>query len=76
MIVVFLLSVGFVFAGCRRPADQTGVVAYACPMRCEDEKTYAQPGRCPVCGMELVQVTANGELVMPVPPPGRTGSGP
>jgi len=29
---------------------------YYCPMHCEGEKTYDQPGRCPVCGMYLVPV--------------------
>jgi len=28
---------------------------YYCPMRCEGEKTYSQPGDCPVCGMDLVK---------------------
>lgn len=27
---------------------------YICPMHCEGEKTYVQPGRCPVCNMKLV----------------------
>jgi hypothetical protein len=27
---------------------------YYCPMKCEGEKTYDQPGNCPVCGMHLV----------------------
>jgi heavy metal translocating P-type ATPase len=26
---------------------------YYCPMRCEGDKTYEQPGDCPVCGMHL-----------------------
>jgi heavy metal translocating P-type ATPase len=26
---------------------------YYCPMHCEDDKTYDQPGDCPVCGMHL-----------------------
>lgn len=26
---------------------------YFCPMRCEGDKTYDQPGDCPVCGMHL-----------------------
>ncbi|MBS1773161.1 MAG: hypothetical protein JST82_09880 [Bacteroidetes bacterium] len=26
---------------------------YGCPMKCENEKTYNQPGKCPVCGMKL-----------------------
>jgi len=29
------------------------VVAYACPMKCEGNKTYNKPGKCPVCGMAL-----------------------
>ncbi|MBK0369948.1 heavy metal translocating P-type ATPase [Flavobacterium agrisoli] len=28
---------------------------YYCPMFCEGEKVYDQPGDCPVCGMDLVQ---------------------
>lgn len=27
---------------------------YYCPMHCEGDKTYDQPGNCPVCGMKLV----------------------
>lgn len=27
---------------------------YACPMHCEGDKTYNEPGDCPVCGMHLV----------------------
>lgn len=26
---------------------------YQCPMKCEGDKTYSEPGRCPVCGMFL-----------------------
>lgn len=29
---------------------------YICPMRCEGEKVYDQPGDCPVCNMHLVPV--------------------
>lgn len=29
---------------------------YACPMKCEGEKTYAEAGTCPVCKMELKEV--------------------
>lgn len=27
---------------------------YYCPMKCEGEKTYAEAGSCPECGMDLV----------------------
>lgn len=29
---------------------------YQCPMKCEGEKTYDEPGRCPVCKMYLKPV--------------------
>ena len=29
---------------------------YQCPMNCEGNKTYNQPGKCPVCNMQLVLV--------------------
>ncbi|AQX05753.1 copper-transporting ATPase [Elizabethkingia meningoseptica] len=29
---------------------------YICPMKCEGEKIYNEPGRCPVCGMFLAPV--------------------
>lgn len=35
---------------------------YCCPMKCEGDKTYAKPGKCPKCNMKLkaksVAVTA------------------
>lgn len=29
---------------------------YHCPMRCEGDKIYHQPGNCPVCGMNLESI--------------------
>ncbi|MBL7681893.1 MAG: hypothetical protein JNK00_00930 [Flavipsychrobacter sp.] len=26
---------------------------YQCPMKCEQEKTYDKPSKCPVCGMNI-----------------------
>lgn len=46
---------------------------YFCPMKCEGEKTYDQPGRCPVCNMKLKEVpvapvaAARGSGVLAVP---------
>jgi len=28
-------------------------IVYACPMKCEGDKTYDKAGKCPVCGMAL-----------------------
>ncbi|MCD6395929.1 MAG: copper-translocating P-type ATPase [Spirochaetaceae bacterium] len=33
---------------------------FICPMRCEGDKTYPEPGSCPVCGMHLNRVIAFG----------------
>ncbi|MGB3774669.1 MAG: heavy metal-binding domain-containing protein, partial [Leeuwenhoekiella sp.] len=32
-----------------------GFGVFYCPMHCEGDKTYDQPGDCPVCGMDLVR---------------------
>ena len=29
---------------------------YACPMKCEGEKTYSEKGECPKCHMDLEEV--------------------
>ncbi|TDN95356.1 Cu2+-exporting ATPase [Salegentibacter sp. 24] len=37
------------------PNEIKGNGVYYCPMHCEGDKTYEQPGDCPVCGMDLVE---------------------
>ena len=32
---------------------------YQCSMKCEGEKTYDAPGKCPVCNMQLVSIDVN-----------------
>ena len=32
---------------------------FYCPMHCEGDKTYSEPGDCPVCGMDLVPAEAD-----------------
>src|ERR1035438_3113763 len=39
-------------------------VEYTCPMKCEGDKVYDQPGICPVCQMKLVPV---GDMGMKKP---------
>jgi len=70
VIVLALAVTSSVGSGCRGAGEQgdAGTVAYACPMRCEEDKTYDHPGSCPVCGMELVEVRADGTFAMPAPP--------
>jgi ssDNA-binding Zn-finger/Zn-ribbon topoisomerase 1 len=33
--------------------EKIAVAEYQCPMKCEGEKTYAEMGKCPECGMDL-----------------------
>jgi hypothetical protein len=70
VIVLALVVASAVGYGCRGGGGQgdAGAVAHACPMRCEEDKTYDHTGSCPVCGMDLVEVRADGTLVMPGPP--------
>ncbi|MFL9830433.1 heavy metal translocating P-type ATPase [Flavobacterium sp. ST-87] len=44
------------------PAPPPNAVGkYYCPMFCEGDKVYDEPGNCPVCGMDLVTVEASEE---------------
>ncbi len=36
---------------------------YACPMKCEGDKVYMEPGKCPVCGMDLVPIDPSATAV-------------
>ncbi len=35
------------------------VEKYFCPMHCEGDKVYDEPGKCPVCGMNLKKVSVD-----------------
>ena len=40
--------------------------SYACPMKCEGDKTYPSPSNCPICKMKLVLVEE--ELIQTISP--------
>ncbi|SDL73451.1 heavy metal translocating P-type ATPase [Kriegella aquimaris] len=43
--------------------QENGNGTFYCPMHCEGDKTYTEPGDCPVCGMDLVeQVSASNSV--------------
>lgn len=47
------------FTACRNNSDHANhgeATAYQCPMKCEGDKTYPQPGSCPVCKMDVKPV--------------------
>ncbi len=41
--------------------DKYVLKVFACPMKCEGDKTYPAAGRCPKCGMKLSQLKAHAD---------------
>lgn len=71
LITVFAFTL---FSGCSSESTETKqeggkleeVVEYFCPMECEGDKVYHEPGDCPVCGMELSKrVVRNLDMTSP-----------
>lgn len=70
---IVLLILVSVFSSCKNEGNELAhdnhiqeKDGYICPMRCEGEKTYPQPGNCPVCKMTLQLVEE--ELVQTISP--------
>lgn len=60
-IVFILCSVLFIgVTACKSDTQKVSddIVLYECPMHCEGDKTYDEPGICPVCEMDLTPVEA------------------
>lgn len=62
-ILCSILFIGFTACknDTRKSSDET--VVYQCPMKCEADKTYDEPGSCPVCKMDLKEVTVEKKAV-------------
>ncbi len=61
LVVVLALSTSSVLiTSCGESANtnqtETAQATYACPMDCENGKTYSDEGICPVCEMDLKEV--------------------
>ncbi|MCD6201543.1 MAG: hypothetical protein J7K46_07035, partial [Bacteroidales bacterium] len=52
-------------ACCNKTKAEQSAVAYQCSMKCEGDKTYDKPGKCPKCGMELKKVKKKGKTQTP-----------
>jgi uncharacterized paraquat-inducible protein A len=69
IIIIAIISLSsIVFTSCKteKTAPQkeevvTEKVAYQCPMKCEEEKTYDKEGTCPVCKMKLTKKVSESE---------------
>jgi Cu(I)/Ag(I) efflux system membrane fusion protein len=63
ILIALVGTLAFGIAGCKKSEETAGVKKveetagqYACSMKCEGDKTYPNPGKCPVCGMALKKV--------------------
>ena len=60
VLCIGLFSISTVFAQEKEQAktkhEHKENVTYACPMKCEGEKTYDEAGSCPKCNMDLKKV--------------------
>lgn len=65
LAIALCLALGLLFAlpACKsapKNGENSGNNAvakkYQCPMKCEKDKTYDSPGKCPKCGMEMKEV--------------------
>ncbi len=53
LVVLILTSSALIQSCVTSTSSEIVEVKYQCPMQCEEEKTYAEEGTCPVCKMEL-----------------------
>ncbi len=61
VLVLIFLSLACVACNSSETATEEQQLAYACPMHCEGDKTYAEAGKCPVCNMDLEELGAEEE---------------
>lgn len=63
--IVGAIAIGsFLLVSCSESAEHEAsemmehehATMYQCPMDCEDGKTYDEPGKCPVCNMDLKEM--------------------
>lgn len=60
LIIALIFTSSILVTSCKNEKKETSKeevvtekVAYQCPMKCEEEKTYDKMGDCPVCKMKL-----------------------
>lgn len=63
---LMLLAAAFLVTSCNNTSEskkinteqteQVSEAKYQCPMKCEGDKTYDEPGKYPKCGMSLEEV--------------------
>jgi uncharacterized paraquat-inducible protein A len=68
IIIALIFTSSVLFTSCKTEKKEpqkeevvTEKVAYQCPMKCENEKTYDKEGTCPVCKMKLTKKVSESE---------------
>ncbi|WP_240751520.1 SCO family protein [Flagellimonas onchidii] len=58
--IIGIFTMLFVLVSCNNGAKTMArnETAYACPMKCEGDKTYHKTGSCPVCKMDLMTMAS------------------
>ena len=61
-IICSILFIGL--TACKNDTSKSTdeALVYQCPMKCEGDKTYDEPGTCPVCKMDLKEVEAKTKI--------------
>lgn len=60
--LIFILVTTLASCNFNKNKDSASAI-YECPMHCEGEKTYDQPGSCPVCKMDLIPISKKEKKV-------------
>lgn len=63
IVLSILFSTSIILTSCGNDAIEDNGVSYHCPMHCEGEKTYNEPGSCPVCKMDLTPVEDDKPII-------------
>lgn len=65
-IVIVLCGILFIgLTSCKNESSKSQsdlASKYECPMHCEGDKTYDEPGSCPVCKMDLTEVEEENKV--------------
>lgn len=62
---VIVLIFSFAFQSCMSDKKTNGETTevYQCPMQCEGDKTYDEPGNCPICKMDKTVIETNSKML-------------
>ncbi|WP_034042777.1 SCO family protein [Wocania ichthyoenteri] len=64
--IFIILCVVMSFIACKNEksnSETNDLTIYQCPMKCEGEKTFNEPGSCSVCKMDLKQIEQKSTIV-------------